>query len=159
MQRHRTPYPAEFRAQMVELVRSGRTPKKLAKELEPTARTIYHWVAQTDHDTGKRHDGLTTHTQEVAASKAGISVCSARRVEAAPPPLLQKPGRSWRTRADPLADVWNTEIRPLLERELRPMGITLMRRLQDEYPGHYPDSMLRTLQRRIRVWRAASGQP
>jgi hypothetical protein len=98
-----------------------------------------------------------THTQEVAAAKAGISVRSARRIEAAPSLPSQKPERSWRTRADPLAEVWDTEIRPLLEREPGLMGITLMRRLQEEYPGHYPDSMLRTLQRRIQVWRATSG--
>ena len=65
MQRHRrTRYPAEFRAQMVELVRAGRTPEELAKEFEPTAQTIYNWVAQTDRDSGKRHDGLTTAERE-----------------------------------------------------------------------------------------------
>ncbi len=60
MQRHRSPYPAEFRAQMVELVRAGRTPEELAQEFEPTAQSIYNWLAQADRDTGKRHDGLTT---------------------------------------------------------------------------------------------------
>jgi transposase len=64
MQRHRTPYPAEFREQMVELVRAGRTPEELAKEFEPTAQTIYNWVAQADRDAGKRHDGLTTAERE-----------------------------------------------------------------------------------------------
>lgn len=32
MGRTRPPYPAEFREQMVELVRSGRTPAELARE-------------------------------------------------------------------------------------------------------------------------------
>ncbi|MGN6497702.1 MAG: transposase, partial [Tsuneonella sp.] len=40
------PYPADFRAQMVELVKSGRTPEELAREFEPTAQTIINWVAQ-----------------------------------------------------------------------------------------------------------------
>jgi len=40
------PYPAEFRKQMVELVRSGRTPESLAQEFEPTAQSILNWVAQ-----------------------------------------------------------------------------------------------------------------
>jgi len=136
MQRHRTPYAAEFRAQMVELVRAGRTPEELTKEHKSTAKTIYNWVAQTDHDAGKRHDGLTTHTQKVAAAKAGISVCGTRRVEAAPTPPSQKPQRSWRTRADPLADVWDTEIRPLLEREPRLMGI-----IYAPSPGRVPRSL------------------
>lgn len=60
MGRHRTPYPAEFRAHMVELVRAGRRPEDLEKEFEPTAQTIYNWVAQADRDAGARHDGLTT---------------------------------------------------------------------------------------------------
>jgi transposase len=60
MAKHRTPYPAEFRAQLVELVKAGRRPEELEKEFEPTAQTIYNWVAQADRDTGVRHDGLTT---------------------------------------------------------------------------------------------------
>jgi transposase len=54
------PYPADFRAQIVELVKSGRTPEELAREFEPTAQTIINWVAQADRDVGVRHDGLTT---------------------------------------------------------------------------------------------------
>jgi transposase len=45
---------------MVELVRAGRRPEDLEKEFEPTAQTIYSWVAQADRDAGVRHDGLTT---------------------------------------------------------------------------------------------------
>src|ERR1700688_1897895 len=60
MGKHRTPYPAEFRAQMVELVKAGRTPEDLSREFEPTAQTIINWVAQADRDGGARHDGLTT---------------------------------------------------------------------------------------------------
>ncbi len=60
MGKSRTPYPAEFRVQMVELVKAGRTPKELAREFEPTAQTIVNWVAQADRDVGVRSDGLTT---------------------------------------------------------------------------------------------------
>jgi len=60
MGKHRTPYPAEFRAHMVELVKAGRTPEELAREFEPTAQTIINWVAQADRDAGVRQDGLTT---------------------------------------------------------------------------------------------------
>jgi transposase len=58
MGKHRTPHPADFRAQVVELVKAGRRPEELEKEFEPTAQTIYNWVAQADRDTGVRHDGL-----------------------------------------------------------------------------------------------------
>ena len=55
---HRS-YPAEFRARMVELVRSGRSPEKLAEEFEPSSQAIRNWVRQADRDEGRRADGLT----------------------------------------------------------------------------------------------------
>ena len=64
MPRSHPPYPLEFRHQILELVRAGRTPEDLAKEFEPTAETIRNWVAQADRDAGKRHDGLTTAEKE-----------------------------------------------------------------------------------------------
>lgn len=60
----RPPYPAVFRQQMIDLVRSGRTPEELAKEFEPTAQTIRNWTQQADRDDGLRHDGLTTAERE-----------------------------------------------------------------------------------------------
>jgi transposase len=59
-QRHRRPYPGEFRQQMVDLVRSGRDPEELAKEFEPSAESIRNWIKQADRDQGRREDGLTT---------------------------------------------------------------------------------------------------
>ena len=58
--RKRAPYPPEFRQQMVDLVRAGRTPEELEREFEPTAQTIRNWVVQADRDEGRRADGLTT---------------------------------------------------------------------------------------------------
>jgi transposase len=67
MPRTRTPYPEEFRRQILELVRAGRTPAELAKEFEPTAQTIRNWIKQSDVDEGRRHDALTTaQKQELA---------------------------------------------------------------------------------------------
>jgi len=40
------PYAPEFRHQMVELVRAGRSPEELAQEFEPTAQSIRNWVGQ-----------------------------------------------------------------------------------------------------------------
>lgn len=56
----RMPYPPEFRRQMVELVRSGRTPEELSREFEPSAGAIRNWVCQADLDEGRRSDGLTS---------------------------------------------------------------------------------------------------
>ncbi len=60
----RPPYAAEFRARMVELVRSGRTPEDLSREFEPTAQSIWNWVRQAERDLGVRQDGLTTDEKE-----------------------------------------------------------------------------------------------
>jgi transposase len=60
MPRTRPPYPPEFRQQMVELVRAGRTPEELSREFEPSAQTIRNWARQADLDAGIRSDGLTT---------------------------------------------------------------------------------------------------
>jgi transposase len=48
------PYSPEFRRQMVDLVRAGRDPAELAREFEPTAQSICHWVAQADRHEGRR---------------------------------------------------------------------------------------------------------
>jgi len=64
MPKSRPPYPAAFRQQMVQLVRSGRTPGDLAREFEPSAEAIRNWVAQADRDAGKRSDGLRTEEHE-----------------------------------------------------------------------------------------------
>ena len=59
MPRTRNPYPAEFRDQMVALVRTGRSVESLAREYEPCAATIHEWVRQATADDGEFPDGLT----------------------------------------------------------------------------------------------------
>jgi len=53
-------YSNEFRQQMIDLVRRGRTAEELSKEFEPSAQAIRNWVVQADRDEGRREDGLTT---------------------------------------------------------------------------------------------------
>ena len=53
-------YPDEFRQQILELARAGRTPDELAKEFEPTAQTIRNWIKQSELDHGQRQDGPTS---------------------------------------------------------------------------------------------------
>jgi transposase len=64
MSKTRPPYAPEFRQQMVELVRAGRTPEELAREFEPSAQAIRNWVIQADRDEGRRSDGLTSPERE-----------------------------------------------------------------------------------------------
>jgi transposase len=67
MPRSRPPYPAELRRQLVELVRSGRSPEELAREFEPTSQAIRKWVAQADRDEGRRSDVTTSPEREELA--------------------------------------------------------------------------------------------
>jgi transposase len=58
MPRTRPPYSPEFRSQMVDLVRAGRSPEDLAKEFEPTAQSIGAWVAAADKQEGRREEAV-----------------------------------------------------------------------------------------------------
>ena len=64
MAKTRPPYTPEFRRQMVELVRAGRSPEELAREFEPTAQSIKNWVGQAERDGGRGDAGLTTVERE-----------------------------------------------------------------------------------------------
>ena len=48
---------------------------------------------------------------------------------------------------------------PLLKNAPQLMAITILRKLQEDHPERFPDGVLRTLQRRIRQWRALQGPP
>lgn len=97
------------------------------------------------------------HTQEAAAAKTGISVSSARRIESGVALPSQRPPRHWRTRADPLSEVWDAEVMPMLEGAPALMAVTVLEELQRRYPERFGESVLRTLQRRVRQWRAQNG--
>lgn len=97
--------------------------------------------------------------QALAAAKAGISERSARRIESANTMPSQDPRRYWSSRADPFAQVWDSDVVPLLRGAPTLMGITVLRKLQDDHPDRFPDGTLRTLQRHIRHWRAMEGPP
>ena len=64
MPRGRREYPAEFRQQLVELVRSGRSVGDLAKEFEPTAKSIRDWVREADAAESRGGDSLTVAERE-----------------------------------------------------------------------------------------------
>ncbi|WP_409148137.1 transposase [Pseudoxanthobacter sp. M-2] len=59
MPRTRPPYAPEFRRQMIELVRSGRTPEELARQYEPSAQAFRNWVAEADREVSRGSDGVT----------------------------------------------------------------------------------------------------
>ena len=111
----------------------------------------------TDHQVHKFKQHRSKLSQVAAAAKAGISERSARRVEGADALPSQRPARSWRTRDDPLAEVWAPEVLPLLKVDGELNAVTLLEELQRRHPGDYDEAVLRTLQRRMRQWRATHG--
>ena len=98
-------------------------------------------------------------TQEAAAAAAGMSVRSARTWQQGPLPLESKTSRAWRTRPDPFAAIWSEAVLPLLQRdpESALQATTVLEWLEERYPGRFSPAQLRTLQRRLRDWRALHG--
>ena len=99
-------------------------------------------------------------TLQAAAAAAAMSERSARKWRRGPLPSERKRGRrSWRTRPDPFADVWDEEVEPLIRSD--PEGelsaTTILEWLDERHPGRFGRSQLRTLQRRIRDYRAVHG--
>jgi len=94
-----------------------------------------------------------------AALKTGMSERTARRYRKmgkTPEELKAERDRDWRTRQDPFESVW-PEVKELLELNSGLQAKTLLAWLQREHPGKFDDSQLRTLQRRIKHWRATEG--
>jgi hypothetical protein len=97
-----------------------------------------------------------TEPVPIAAAKAGFGAATAYRIELDPrPPSERTPARE-RRRPDPLSAIWDSEVVPLLRASpgLRPIAIF------EEMRRRHPDlgaGTRRTLERRIRSWRALHG--
>lgn len=99
----------------------------------------------------------TEKTQEIAAAKAGMDIKTARKyLKGAGIPSEKQGERIWRTRTDPFDLVWDA-VRGQLEANPGLEAKTLFEALQREHPGEFADGQLRTLQRRIKHWRATEG--
>jgi hypothetical protein len=100
-------------------------------------------------------------TQETASSIAGMCERTARKWETGPLPSTVKEHRSrhWRTREDPFAEVWDKDVVPMLVAdETGELQVkTLFELLEEKYPGRFQPGQRRTLERRVRDWRAVSG--
>jgi len=92
-----------------------------------------------------------------AALRADLDPKTARKYRSGPMPSQRKSVHDWRTRPDPFEDVW-----PWIEEQLSTnpglQAKTLFDAICRELPSRFADSQLRTLQRRIKVWRAHYGQ-
>lgn len=96
-------------------------------------------------------------TQVDAAAIAEFSERTGQRIEAGEHQPNRGRVRDWRSSADPLAEVWENELEPMLRQQPRLKPMTLFEYLQEHYPGQYPQ-VLRTLQRRVQTWKALHGE-
>ena len=98
-------------------------------------------------------------TLSLASAKSGMDEKTARKYRCLgklPSEVSKK--HSWRTREDSFAEIWE-EVRSKLDVNSGLQAKTLFKDLQRRHPGQYQDGQLRTLQRRVKQWRALEGPP
>ena len=95
-------------------------------------------------------------TPSVAAAKASFSTASAYRIESDPQPPSQKQTPRTGRRSDPLGGIFDKEVVPLLVEFPSLRAVTIFDELCRRYP-ELPASVRRTLERRVRRWRALHG--
>ena len=76
-------------------------------------------------------------TQETAAAMAGMSERTARKWQKGPLPSQSRAERDWRTRPDAFAEVWDSEVVPLLHRDSEGVleAPTLLEEMEARHPG------------------------
>ena len=110
----------------------------------------------TDHQMRLYMKFAQTNRTAVAAAKASISIATAYRIEKDPRLPSQKKAPRGRRRPDPLANIFDSEVVPLLKAApgIRPVAIF------EEMVRRHPElgsGIRRTLERRIRAWCAIHG--
>src|SRR6202790_1849375 len=110
-----------------------------------------------DHQMRLYMKSRLTVKKPAAAAQAAISLRTAYRIENDPRLPSQTPARRGRRRPDPLIAIFDAEIVPMLEAApgLRPIAI--FEEMQRRHP-ELPEGVRRTMERRIRQWRALKGQ-
>jgi hypothetical protein len=96
---------------------------------------------------------LDQFVQSLAVAFRGGEVRATHRT----PRKLPAAPRHWRTRTDPFDDVWSG-LEQRLEQSPDTTALGLFEALRIEHPGRYSDGQLRTLQRRVKAWRAAAAR-
>ena len=97
-----------------------------------------------------------TDAARVAAAKASFSAATAYRFEQDPRLPSQKAKLRERRRPDPLVDIFDAEVVPLLKAAPGLRAIAIFEEMQRRHP-ELAASVRRTLERRIRSWRAVHG--
>ena len=79
-------------------------------------------------------------TQAAAAAASSMSLRTAREWDTGPAPSVTKQLRDWRTRPDPFAAVWPTDVEPLLRSDLK--GVLEAKLLLEVLRTRYPEQFI-----------------
>lgn len=136
---------SQIKARLQEII-AQLDPLQLLDEIR---RMQHHLVRLADgeqsHVTGPQKDDLSRFLTSLSTAWRAGEVRPTHRTQVKPP-------RHWRTRPDPFQSAW-TQVCEWLEGDPDLTGLELFERLQDQSPGTYRSSQLRTLQRRLKQWR------
>ena len=110
----------------------------------------------TDCQTRLFMESRHTNAPAIAAAKAGFSRATGYRIEGDPRLPSQKKQERGRRRPDPLSQVWDAEIVPILKAAPGLRAIAILAEIRRRHPEISP-GIRRTLERRIRTWRALEG--
>lgn len=143
------------------LLADPRMPKLVCAELLRRRAQLDPVRLLSDMRTAQRRlvaiadQGTTTPAERASALDRFLSALRTAWKDGDIPPaakLKPRPKRG-RRRPDPLVDV-TEELREWFDEEPWRTSRELLERLQTEHPGQYPNLLLRTLQRRVKIWRA-----
>ncbi len=111
----------------------------------------------TDHQMRLYMKFRKTNTTAVAAARASISTATAYRIGKDPRLPSQKQTPRDRRRPDPLADIFEAEVMPMLKAAPGIRSVAIFEEMIRRHP-ELGDGVRRTLERRVRAWRAVHGE-
>jgi hypothetical protein len=142
------------------LLADARTPEEvrtklqaLQAQLDPVA--LLHEIRHRQRRLVAIADKMQSGEVEPEPLEKFLAALKTAWTDGTPRPTEQRSAakvRWWRSRKDPFERTW-PEVQRWAEAEPDLTGRQLLQRLQAHYPGSHPDGQLRTLQRRLKVWR------
>jgi hypothetical protein len=143
------------------LLVDARTPEEvrtklraLQAQLDPVA--LLHEIRQRQQRLVAIADKAQSDEADSESLENFMAALKTAWTNGSPRPTEQRPApkvRWWRSRKDPFEQTW-PELRRWAEAEPDLTARELLQRLQAHYPRSYPDGQLRTLQRRLKIWRS-----
>jgi hypothetical protein len=134
--------------------------REVAAKLDPLSlleeiRAVQHHLAELA--AGQAPHLAPCHDGNLDAFLKGLATAWQHGEVRATHRTVPRPARDWRTRRDPFETVW-PGVLEWLEVEPDRVGKELFERLQSEHPGVFPNSQLRTFQRRVKDWRRTAAR-